>query len=588
MWALYGLFWFLCLPATMFQQMQYRHHEFYDQLVTGISAEPGVMVAFCFSVLCAMALFSYLFQHRSAVAMHAFPLRRECLFFTNYVSGLAFFALPLAINFVLILLVELLAGQVNLGALLVWFTAQLCYALFFYSFAVFCAMFTGNLLALPAFYGILSFLPMVLSWFINEMVSLLVFGYASSYAMERAARTLSPAANLWAKVSAQSRELPGEVLYYISGWGWILLYAFVGVLLAVAALLVYRRRQVESAGDVVSVRVVRPLFLYGVSTCMALAFGLFLFALFGDSSSPTAAWQLLACMLIAGFLGYFAAQMLLNKTLRVFRGHWRGFAAFCAAVALVVTGMEFDLLGLERALPSAESVEFVEINGNFPPYDGRGSFFYAEPEAIRQVIDLNREIVEQRDAIQEELNTPYDGYSIEPIELGDGSDYYPTSRTVHLDLIYHRKDGSTLTRYYRIWLQETRLDDPDSVESRLQEVLNQPEQMEYYFDRHTEEQLAAADVMVNGEWQQVDGGQAGLLFQAVQRDMASGDIGRLWVLESREYREVQMNCCISFTFREANQNGDYRYYSYEISPTRNSASTLAALRSLGINPQTAY
>ena len=42
----------------------------------------------------AMAVFSYLDASRSACMMHALPLRREALFFTNYLSGLSFLLLP--------------------------------------------------------------------------------------------------------------------------------------------------------------------------------------------------------------------------------------------------------------------------------------------------------------------------------------------------------------------------------------------------------------------------------------------------------------------------------------------------------------
>ena len=38
----------------------------------------------------------------------------------------------------------------NVSGLLVWFTAQLGYVFWFY-FAVFCAMFTGNAFAMPIF-----------------------------------------------------------------------------------------------------------------------------------------------------------------------------------------------------------------------------------------------------------------------------------------------------------------------------------------------------------------------------------------------------------------------------------------------------
>ena len=49
-----------------------------------------------------------------------------------------------------------------LSALMAWLLAQSGVCLFFFSFAAFCAMFTGHILALPAFYGILNVLAGVI------------------------------------------------------------------------------------------------------------------------------------------------------------------------------------------------------------------------------------------------------------------------------------------------------------------------------------------------------------------------------------------------------------------------------------------
>ncbi len=58
------------------------------------SVQPGVLIACCFGVLCAMAVFGYLYNNRSACMMHALPMRRETLFVTQYLAGLSFAVLP--------------------------------------------------------------------------------------------------------------------------------------------------------------------------------------------------------------------------------------------------------------------------------------------------------------------------------------------------------------------------------------------------------------------------------------------------------------------------------------------------------------
>ena len=57
-------------------------------------------LALLFALLCAMAVFGYLYSHRSACWTHALPMRREALFTTQYLAGLSFLLLPQAAELV--------------------------------------------------------------------------------------------------------------------------------------------------------------------------------------------------------------------------------------------------------------------------------------------------------------------------------------------------------------------------------------------------------------------------------------------------------------------------------------------------------
>ena len=53
--------------------------------------------------------------------------------------------------------------------------------LFFYSFAVFCSMFTGKILALPVFYAILNVLSTGLCMLLSMLISRFQFGLSNFY-----------------------------------------------------------------------------------------------------------------------------------------------------------------------------------------------------------------------------------------------------------------------------------------------------------------------------------------------------------------------------------------------------------------------
>ena len=58
---------------------------YYNVLSCGVPRHHHLVYA----VLCAMAVWSYLYNARSVGLMHTLPIRREGLFLTNFLSGLS-------------------------------------------------------------------------------------------------------------------------------------------------------------------------------------------------------------------------------------------------------------------------------------------------------------------------------------------------------------------------------------------------------------------------------------------------------------------------------------------------------------------
>ena len=292
-WALYTAGWTLVLPLRLWADAMRRSawtapelSEHLQNAVNGIPGllEPGVPLAAGAGLVCAMAVFSYLYSSRSACMMHALPLRREALFLTQYLAGLSFLLLPQLAVFALTAATEAALGCLALWPLVQWLLVQSGLCLFFYSFAVFCAMFTGHLAALPVFYGVLNILAFVMTSLTEAECSLFLYGFQSFPSpVWEFADYLSPPIALSRAVSlTYQNEIPS--LYQP---GLVAVYAAVGAALAIAALLLYRSRHIESAGDVVAVKLVRPLFKYGVALCAGLSGGMFSYQLLSGLSSLT-------------------------------------------------------------------------------------------------------------------------------------------------------------------------------------------------------------------------------------------------------------------------------------------------------------
>ena len=432
-WALYAIVWIYALPVrcitvvsrnqTWMGETPIKRVQAFANQIPDLLEGFGVFMAFAFGVLAAMAMFSYLYNNRSAGMVHSLPVSREGLFLTNYLSGLVCLIGPNVLVWLLTLGAEgLCSGYMALYTVSIWFAAQSGMCIFFYSFAVFCAMFTGHLLALPAFYGILNFLAVFLMTLFDVLFEPFLYGYAGmTGTAEEVVWWLTPAIRLGENVRWSN---PGTG-YRLQGVDELVIYTVVGLALAALALLVYRKRHIESAGDVVAVATVRPIFKYGVALCSGLCFGYWLYALFGFE----APFGLMGSLLLWTFIGYFAAVMLLKKSFRVWKA-WKGCAVLLLLVAVGLACLQGDAFGFVTHVPAANKVERIAVDGmGSYPYDGGRSFEFETTDAalIEKTIALHQAIV--------------DAHRNPESEIGN-------SEYIRLNVTYALSNGATIRRQY--------------------------------------------------------------------------------------------------------------------------------------------
>lgn len=560
-WGLYLVIWLFAFPVSLVLK-NVRADTFAHRTVLTVIPELGLFMAFVFSAFSAACVWHYLCSGRAAGLMHTLPIRREGLFCTNFLSGLTFLAGPNLAVFLLTLLAEAAAGVVDAGALAMWFFAMTLMELFFFCFATLCAMLTGHVLGMPAFYLIFNFLASGLWALVDSALRSFVFGYAiRSHGW---VVWLTPVRKLLDRLTV---ETDGGGIYRFVGLGYILIYALAGLVMAALALALYCRRDMERAGDVVTVPWLRPVFRYGVGFCGALAAGTLVFAMF-RGMLPATAWTLLAFMLLWGTVFYFIAWMLLEKSFRVFR-HWKGCLPLLAALVVLTCVMELDLTGYERRQPNVYTVESASFRVyGTRPYDDASTWELSveDQQAIQAVLDAHRAIIESKESIED-----FDGLACYT------EDGLPEWAYYTVGITYRIKDGTVQTREYNdIPVTREALDDPDSPAALLQAVLNQPGQaaqaygltawsasdvagMEVtQYEYITQAELAQREQWEWDEWNDDVSAQTPeervlyeaeavavrpeaweRLYEAVLADLADGNLGRRYLLDDEQR---QGNC----------------------------------------------
>ena len=467
-WALLTLALFLVGPGAMMRELGSDSHPEMRNDIVLRQLRNDTFVGFFFAAVAALIfaalVFKYLHKTRSAYMMHAFPMTRSCLFVTNAVSGLLFWAVPALLTALCELGVLAILGVRGCEAA-VWtmLGRWLLAYLFFYGLAVFTMHLSGNSVIAVLSYGALNFICLLLPLALLMLVQLYFKGMDFNPSGD--ILRLAPIVEL---LRSDVSEL------------WILwVYAPIGLALLVLAWVHYRFRQVERAGDAMAFAWARVAFRLIFTLCCALGLGWILAAFFGLFESSRVGY-FLPYAILGCFLGWFGSSMMLERTVKVFRKKklWLGFAAFAGVLTVTVLCLKYDVLGFQRRVPESAQVVSVEVwtQGSYGEKDN-DSVTLTQAADIEAVRRFHQTAITQAEG---EDNLHY--------ILGDGIDL-----SVHL--CYHLSDGSTLRRAYQTGFEEA---------AWLAELYTRPDIAAAWYEEHLPEEILSG-TMERVEYTKFDG-----------------------------------------------------------------------------------
>ena len=386
----------------------------------------------------AQLLFGDLFNSRSCNALHALPLRRECWFGTHVASGIAFSLLPnLVITLLALPIMRLGNGWISVFW---WLLASELQYLFFFGVAVLCIMLSGNRLGQLALYAMINFAGPLGYWMVSMIYQPFLHGIRFS---EVPFVKVCPLVNISAmsdvlvidyeKVFNTLGELENYQINGVTpenGWGYMTICAIVGILALICALVLYRKRKLECAGDFVAFSVMEPV----VTVIVTIFAGVF-FHLFADAFGM----NLRSVMLCAGMvMGFFACRMLLERTTRVFRKKAFVFCGCIVAVfGLTVLLTYLDPVGVTRYIPETEDIESITFSR---------SYSLGSHNGFPCTVTSTEEIEELRQVHADGITK---ASGIQPGPTADvNSDALYSNYDLRIE--YKLKNGQTVNRFYDI------------------------------------------------------------------------------------------------------------------------------------------
>ena len=409
------------------------------------------------SVLIGVCVFRYLQTSKYATLLHSMPPKRQTLFTSAFVSGIILFTLPIIAAALILLALSLFTDFGLLFSaihVLKWCGPFLLYGLAFYSFSVFVGMFTGQSVSQFIFTYILLALPLGAAGLLSSLFDGWLYAYTST-STSPIIVTLIDILPFHYVIASDGRAEDIELWQFLLMGGYIL-FGYI------ASVITYKKRNIETSGDIVAFKFVRPIFLYGVSVFAALSGATLIKAIQNTEHVSVIA------LIVFGLIGYVIAKMLILKSFKILK-YYKEAILLCVALVLFYLAVSFNVFGFGTKTPDIEKVEkaylgtYVDSNwlyGDVPTYFGSGSqsAVFSEKENIEAIVNLQKNAIdgEYLQTNKEEFYT-----TDTPEDIRNAYNFFVVS--------YRMKNGTT--KYY-----EYLVDRKDALE-----ILSTKEAKDYMF-----------------------------------------------------------------------------------------------------------
>ncbi|MDC3426144.1 hypothetical protein NC797_16735 [Aquibacillus sp. 3ASR75-11] len=386
---------FLALPLDIFMRASNDDQVYYNDQVPPLfelNFEIQFLAMVIIPVLLAVFLFRYVQVKGAADFVHSLPIKRTTIFNHYVLIGLSLLIIPVLLIAILLLSLDLVIDidqYADISSLWSWIGITIVVN----SLIFFAGVFVGMVTGISAVQGVLTYILLLFPAGIFVLalfnLNILYYGFPENYFYANNLYQYSPLT-----------EMVNMELGLVKG----ILYAVLSVALYFFSLQIYRIRNVEAATQTLVFLKLRPIFKFGVTACMMLLGGLYFGTMPGNLS-----WTM-AGYVIGSIIGYLLAEMILQKTWRVF-SNLKGYLYYVAITALIMLVLSLDPTGYENRVPDTSEVERVYF-GDIPNYyeDADGNpineiGYLTDPKNIEAVRRLHQQLIQSKQMTTSNDNT---------------------------------------------------------------------------------------------------------------------------------------------------------------------------------------
>ncbi|MGN0400622.1 MAG: DUF6449 domain-containing protein [Blautia sp.] len=431
-------------PARLYQQMNQELAE-----TIGYGNELMIVLVIGMPYLLAMSGYWYLYSGEKTDFYHSLPVRRETLFFSNYLAGILIFAVPYGLNLLFAMGIGIAKGAGFTGMWTVLagsFAANIVVFLLFYNLAVLGILLTGNLftgtLAYGTFliYGILIFeaLHHLGSRFFDTFVSGGGYNVRGEYYSSSFCAISNKTSPVLRYFNLLSDAKPNYTSMGSFPAGEVAVFGVSALVILVLCVFAYKKRPTESYHKAIAFRKLEPVIKIGMVVPLSLLIGLFLSAY----ASRTFVWFVAATFLSALIL-LAAVEFLYHMDLKECFRPRISSGIVLGTLALTILAARLDVFGVDTWLLKENKLESmsVYINGLNSLY----SYPYEE-KMEHYMAYLDKVELKEYSAVYELAKAGVEEQKNNSIKASGEAH----TDTISFYVKYNRKNGRSVYKYYTV------------------------------------------------------------------------------------------------------------------------------------------
>ncbi len=403
----------------------------------------------------ARLVFSFLYLKKQSIFIHSLPPTRKAVFNSSLLAGLTLMLIPVILNGIILIIMSF-CGYGNYFTVLdclKWVGYNVMGLFMMFSCAVLAVTLTGNGFAALVVNGLIhGFLFMAVSAF-SFMADAYVYGFTEMNSVVDVFAENNFIARIVGFVNQFARE-------ELKVWDFAE-YIVISLILYGLSYCLYKKRRMETVGDVAGFKCLNPIFKYTVTFFVTMS----VFSMYWGANPYVFAVILTGISAVA----YAVSEMILKKTMNVLYS-WKGFVGYAVVFSgIVILFSQTTFFGYETRLPEISDMEGAALY----EYYTEEIPFSDDDEVTEIILSTHKEFIDgyiPRTKKGEEYTTINIEYKLKNGEIM--SREYPVSyesRNMVMDKLYEYDK-------YKIMSEEIFVD--DSVITGV--YINDGEKMENY------------------------------------------------------------------------------------------------------------